>query len=207
MKHRIAAALLPLALGLAACGEPDSAAGDTAAVDAVAAPPADAWITLFDGTGLDAFDRVGDANWTLDDGWVGADDGSGFLVSRAEYADFELALEFWVDVPANSGVFVRCREPARIGADNCYEINIFDTRPDPAYRTGGIVDVAEPAAEVHTAGRWNAYEITAEGPRLTVTLNGVETIDIEDARFASGAVALQRGAGRVLFRNVRIRPR
>ena len=39
-------------------------------------------------------------------------------------------------------VFVRC-EPDKIGAKTCYEMNIFDSRPDPSYGTGAIVYIAE----------------------------------------------------------------
>ena len=38
-----------------------------------------------------------------------------------------------------------------------------------------------------------------------VKLNGQTTVDTNDDKFASGPFALQYGAGRVMFRNVRIR--
>ncbi len=59
-----------------------------------------------------------------------------------------------------------------MGAANAYEVNIYDKRPDPVYRTGGIVNVASPMAQIDAAGQWNTYEITAEGSRLVVKLNG-----------------------------------
>jgi hypothetical protein len=187
------------AVGLAACGSaenpPDSAASEG---------PSE-WAPLFDGADLSRWNAVGDANWRIVSDYVEADQGTGFLVSDRDYADFELTLEFWVTLEANSGVFVRCQDRSEIGADNCYEVNIFDTRPDPTYRTGSIVNVAAPAAVVNTGGRWNAFHIVAQGPRLQVTLNGVPTVDIEDAQFATGPIGLQYGAGTVIFRNVRIR--
>jgi hypothetical protein len=163
------------------------------------------WNTLFDGKSLAAFDSVGDANWQIVDGAVQADRGSGFLVTKMPYGDFEMKAEFWVDDDANSGIFIRCQNPKEITASSAYEVNIFDKRPDPAYRTGGIVDVAKPAAMINAGGRWNTYEITARGPRLTVTLNGTRTVDIEHKGHARGPVALQYGAGTVKFRNVQIR--
>src|SRR5690606_23977831 len=109
-----------------------------------------------------AWPRTGDANWRLADGGaVQADAGSGFLVSPESYADFDVSVEFWVSPDANSGVFVRCADPAAPGADTCYEVNIFDSRPDPTYRTGGIVDVAPPQITMYTGGRWNRFEISA----------------------------------------------
>lgn len=166
----------------------------------------DGWSTLFDGTSLDAFDPIGNANWELVDGAVQADQGSGFLVTKDAYADFELTLEFWVDEPANSGIFIRCADPSQVTDRNSYEVNIYDTRPDQTYRTGGIVHIASPTSVINAGGQWNTYRIVAEGPRLRVTLNGTDVVDVEDSQFASGPIALQYGAGVVRFRNVRIRP-
>lgn len=169
------------------------------------APDAGQWETLFDGTSLAGWGQVGDANWQLMDGAVAADSGTGFLLTTASYADFDLDLEFWVTPDANSGVFIRCANPSEIGAATCYEVNIFDQRPDPAYRTGGIVDVAGPKVMLETGDRWNHYEISAHGRHLVVKLNGQTTVDTNDDKLAAGPFALQYGAGRVMFRNVRIR--
>ena len=171
----------------------------------LAAQAGGGWTTLFDGSSLDGWNVLGDANWELADGAVQADSGSGFLVTPDSYADFELTLEFWVDEPANSGIFIRCADSQSVADTNSYEVNIYDTRPDQTYRTGGIVRFAAPMSVINTAGRWNTYEIRAEGPRLTVRLNGTLTVDTEDSTYASGPIALQYGAGVVKFRNVRIR--
>ncbi len=163
------------------------------------------WTTLFDGKSLDAFNMVGNANWRLADGVVQADSGTGFLVTKQPYGDFEIKAEFWVDEKANSGIFIRCADPTKIGADSCYEVNIFDTRPDPTYGTGAIVDVAKVTTLPKAGGKWNTYEIRAEGPRMIVTLNGVRTVDVQDTKHARGQIGLQYGAGVVKFRNVQIR--
>ena len=164
------------------------------------------WTTLFDGSSLDGWTPLGTANWELADGAVQADSGSGFLVTEASYADFELTLEFWVDAPANSGIFIRCSDPKTIRDTNSYEVNIYDTRPNQDYRTGGIVNVASPTSVINAGGQWNTYEIVAQDQRLTVTLNGTRTVEVEDGEFTDGPIALQYGAGIVKFRNVRIRP-
>jgi hypothetical protein len=164
-----------------------------------------AWTMLLDGSTLKGWNIVGDANWEVADGAVQATRGSGFLVTPVAYGDFEMTLEFWVSADANSGVFIRCADPATITATNAYEVNIYDQRPDPAYRTGGIVDVAKPLSVIDTGGKWNTYEISARGPRLVVTLNGMRTVDVEHKGHARGPIALQYGAGTVRFRNVRIR--
>jgi hypothetical protein len=163
------------------------------------------WTTLFDGTSLSGWQVVGNANWEIGDGAVTATGGSGFLVTPRPYTDFELSLEFWTDEPANSGVFIRCANPAVIADRNCYEVNIYDTRPDQTYRTGGIVHFAAPSAQIDAGGRWNEYVIRAEGTRFIVTLNGTQVVDTSNNLFASGPIALQYAAGTVRFRNVRVR--
>jgi hypothetical protein len=170
-----------------------------------AAAPERPWTTLFAGGSLDGWLRTGDANWQLADGVVAADSGAGFLVTSESYADFELKLEFFVSPDANSGVFLRCANPAKPGAATCYEVNIFDQRPDPTYRTGAIVGVAKPSVAIDAGNHWNDYEIVARGRHLVVKLNGQTTVDVEDDKLAAGPIGLQYAAGQVKFRNIRIR--
>lgn len=191
-----------MAFCLGACSPADDSV--TPVAENQASGPGE-WVTLFDGSDLARWNVIGDANWRITNDYVEADSGNGFLVSDLEYDDFELTLEFWVTLEANSGVFIRCQDPQQIGADNCYEVNIFDTRPDQTYRSGSIVNFAAPSSTVNTGGRWNEFHIVADGARLQVTLNGVTTVDIEDETYAGGPFALQYGAGTVIFRNVRAR--
>ena len=172
-------------------------------------PDADGWITLFNGTDMTNWSVLGDANWRVEDGALTADQSTAasYLVSDRSFGDFELELEFWVNTEANSGVFIRCSDPAAVDETSCYEVNIFDTRPDQTYRTGSIMNVAEPAEFVYTGGQWNRYLISAIGNRLKVVLNGRDMVDVEDSRLAAGPIALQYGSGTVRFRNVKIRER
>jgi len=157
------------------------------------------WITLIDGsTGLDNWNRVGDANWRAEGGAIVADKGKGgFLVSKNSYKNFEIKAEFWAESNTNSGIFIRASDPNKIGAANSYEVNIWDTRPDPKYGTGGIVDFAAVPVPLpyKAGGRWNTFEITAKGPHLIVVFNGTVTANIQNDKFASGPFALQYGSG------------
>ena len=76
------------------------------------------WVALFNGRGFDGFDPVGNANWRIEDGALVADRGNGFLVTRANYANFEFRTEVWVDTSTNSGIFIRATNPTTISAAN-----------------------------------------------------------------------------------------
>ena len=170
----------------------------------------DGWVTLVDGTKMGDWDKVADANWTMKDGALVADKltagkDPAYLVSKKSYKDFQIKAEFWTDEDANSGIFIRCKTAKVIDSKECYEVNIFDKRPDPTYGTGAIVDVAKVNPMPKAAGKWNTYEITAKGPKMTVILNGQKTADVEDSKLASGPIALQYGSGVVKFRKVLIK--
>src|SRR5687767_2789195 len=164
--------------------------------------------TSFDAKTLMSWNKLGDANWEIVDGAVQATKGmNSYLVSPMSYGDFQMTLEIWVTDDANSGVFIRAQDPKNITAMNSYEVNIYDKRPDQSYRTGGIVDVAKPMVNVNAGGRWNTLDITAQGTKLIVVMNGMKTVEVDHKGHARGPIALQYGAGSttVRFRNVRIR--
>jgi len=164
------------------------------------------FVTLLDGSDLNQWKTVGNANWRLQDKLLQAELGGGFLVSRQNYQDFQLKAEFWVDETANSGIFVRCTDVQNITATNAYEVNIYDQRPDPSYGTGAIVNVAKVSPMPKAGGHWNSYDITFQGSHMVVYLNGVKTADAEDSRLsAAGPIALQYDKGVVKFRNIRIK--
>ena len=169
------------------------------------------WITLLDSSNKGDWSEVGKANWEMKDGAMTADKLDGkdlsYLVSKNSYKDFQIKAEFWVDEEANSGIFIRCEDPHKIGGKTCYEVNIFDKRPDPSYGTGAIVNVAKVDPMPKAAGKWNTYEITAQGPHLVVVLNGQKTADVQDStHLNAGPFALQYGSGVVKFRKVEIKP-
>ena len=127
-------------------------------------------------------------------------------MTKKSYGDYRLTLEFWTSPDANSGIFLRCQNPTELSPMACYEVNIFDQRPDPAYATGAIVNVASPRQKVLAGGHWNSYEIVAKGAHLTITLNGMVTVDTEDGAHAAGPIGFQYGAGEVRFRNIKLTP-
>jgi hypothetical protein len=203
MKRLSSLALALLAFALAVAGCSMMPGGDSG------------WTTLIDGTkGLDNWNQIGEANWRAEDGAVVADRGKGgYLVSKNSYKDFQIRAEFWADTTTTSGIFIRAQDPNKVGADNAYEVNIYDQRPDPSYGTGGIVNVAKVDPMPKAGGKWNTYLITAKGSQLTVVLNGQQTANVSDSKFASGPFALQFGngpkdapGGPIKWRKVEIKP-
>ena len=163
------------------------------------------WVTLFNGKDLNNFNQIGTANWQIVDGAVQANMGSGHLVSKDTYTDFEIKVEFYAGPGANSGVYMRCLDAAKITDKTCYEANVYDKRPDQSGRTGGIPNYAKPIAIVDAEGKWNTYEITMRGDHIVVVLNGIKTVDARDSTLKSGPIALQYQGGDVKIRNVQIR--
>ena len=181
----VTAVLLVIAFGVFGCAYMQGSQSDAG------------WVVLIDGTaGLENFNPIGEANWRAENGAIVADKGKGgYLVSKNSYKDFQVRAEFWADTTTNSGVFIRCTDPNKVTVTNAYEVNVYDLRPDPSYGTGAIVNVAKVSPMPKAGGKWNIYEITAKGSQLTVVLNGVQTVNVQNGQFAEGRVALQYGLG------------
>jgi hypothetical protein len=168
------------------------------------------WTVLLDDKTMGEWDQVGETNWRLEGGAVVADKppskDTAHLVSKEKYKDFQIHAEFWASDDANSGIFLRCQSATKIGADTCYEVNIFDQRKDPTYGTGAIVNFAEVDPMPKAGGKWNTFEITAKGRQITVVLNGQKTVDLRNDLFKEGPFTLQYGSGLIKFRKVAIKP-
>lgn len=183
----------------------------TAALSGCAGTADGGWTRLFDGKTTSGWKPIGGGKWNIADGVLSGTEGgggpkAGYLVSAGSYADYELRVEFWADADANSGVFIRAQDPNKIAAATSYEVNIWDKRPDPRYGTGAVVDFAQVAPPMPlAANRWNVFDITARGDRVTVVLNGRQTADFTGAKFLAGPIALQNAGGVIRFRTVDIR--
>jgi hypothetical protein len=176
------------------------------------------WTTLIDnGKGIENFNAIGDANWRLQDGALVADKGKGgHLVTKKSYKNFQIRAEFWAETGTNSGIFIRASDPSKVGAANSYEVNIYDLRPGQEYATGAIVNfgripVPNPA-NYKAGGKWNTFLITAKDTNLIVELNGIQTVNMYDSKFASGPFTLQFGnhgkepGGAIKWRKVQVKP-
>jgi hypothetical protein len=139
------------------------------------------------------------------------------------YADFALSLEYSVSPGGNSGVFLRAPREGD-AAYTGMEIQLLDDDAEmyrdlkPFQYTGSIYGVvAAKRGQTQPPDHWNRMEITAQGPKVTVTLNGTTIVaadlgDHADAAEAhpgikrtDGYIGLQSHSDRVEFRNIRIK--
>jgi hypothetical protein len=194
---------------------------------AVAAEPG--FTPLFDGRSLNGWTLVRGKGpgYVVENGiLVCPADGGGNLLTTKEYANFVLRLEFRLTEGANNGVGIR----APLEGDAAYqgmEIQVLDDGADrykgwlkPAQHHGSIYDVV-PAKQGFRkpVGEWNEEEITANGRRIQVVLNGHTLVDADLDTITDPAVlkkhpGLARKSGhigflghgtRVDFRNIRIK--
>lgn len=151
------------------------------------------------------FLSVGTANWSTDKNFATASKGNGFLVSKQRYDNFYLKVEFQAAPGTNSGIFIRCSNPNNLSDQSCYEINIFDTRPDPTYRTGSVTGHRTPKVLINTEdNQWHVYQIIAINDKIRVLLDGQETVYMRNTTHTKGSLALQLAQGQIGFRNLQI---
>jgi hypothetical protein len=138
--------------------------------------------------------------------------GSGNLSTAKEYADFVLRFEFKLTPAANNGLGVR----APLEGDAAYagmEIQILEDgspvywglRP---YQYHGSIYGVVPARRgfLRPPGEWNAEEVTVQGRRVKVVVNGITIVDADlDEVSAGGTIdgnahpGLKRTTGHIGF--------
>ncbi|MGV3721551.1 MAG: 3-keto-disaccharide hydrolase [Actinomycetota bacterium] len=168
---------------------------------------AQGWISLFDGETTFGWAPRDQARWVAANGTLtpAVGSGVGVLSTTTEFANFQLKADVWIDDVANSGIFLRCPTAGSITGTNAYEVNVFDRHP--AWPSGSIHSVARASGRPQTVGRWNTYDIIADGRNLVVSINGQTVLNTRDDSHARGTLGLQyNGLGEVAFRNVKLRP-
>jgi hypothetical protein len=175
------------------------------AAAAAAAQSGAGWKTLFNGKDISNWSVTGNADWQVKDGVIEATKARGFLVSKESYGDFEFRADVWTTPDSNAGLLFRITKPDDPGIENGYELNINDKRADQTGRTGSIVNVAKPIVQFDAGGKWVTAVLTARGPHIVATLNGVKTAEVDDMKYTRGPVSLQAAGGIVRYRNVQIR--
>jgi hypothetical protein len=146
-------------------------------------PPPE-WRTLFDGRSLDGWEHVGPGRFVLEDGMLRTEGGMGLLwYTRETLGDCVLRVVYkTTDAGSNSGVFVRVAErpvDPWVAVHHGYEVQILDANDD-YHRTGAIYSLSKSTTLASKPpGEWNTMEITLDGPRIGVRVNGTLVNDFD----------------------------
>jgi hypothetical protein len=150
------------------------------------------WKQLFNGKDLTGWKHVGPGRMYVEDGLIKTEGGMGLLYWTAgKVGDCVIRVVFQMrDKNDNSGVFIRIpiepREewmPVHYG----YEVQI-DNEPeksneDEYHYTGTLYSLTKPMAKAGKPGpEWNTMEITLDGPRTIVVVNGQKVTDYTEGQ-------------------------
>ena len=184
---------------------------------------------LFDGKTLNGWKLVHGRGpgYVVQDGTIVCpEDGGGNLFTEKEYANFVVRFEFKMAPGGNNGLGIR----APLEGDAAYagmELQILDDQHErykgkikSEQHHGSIYDVI-PARTgyLKPAGEWNEEEVTANGSRIRIKLNGVIIIDadldtVQEPKVLAKHPGLRNKTGhlgflghgtRVEFRNIRLK--
>jgi hypothetical protein len=142
---------------------------------------------LFNGKDLTGWKHVGPGSHHVEDGLIASTGGMGLLYwTGGKLGDCTIHVVYKMrDHNDNSGVFIRIplepREewmPVHYG----YEVQIDNepekSKEDDYHITGTLYSLTKPLAKPFKPGpEWNTMDITLDGPRTIVFLNGVKVTD------------------------------
>jgi hypothetical protein len=192
------------------------------------------WKPLFDGKDLNGWKHVGKGDMTVENGLIHTHGGMGLLYwNGGKLGDCTIRVVYKMrDFNDNSGVFIRIPTPPTepwMPVNKGYEVQI-DNHPetggeDEYHVTGTLYSLTKPLAFPGKPGpEWNTMDITLDGPRTIVTVNGVKVTDYTEGqpvppkklnyepdrgrRPNSGYIGLQNHSDNdiVFFKEVAVRP-
>ncbi|WP_163322536.1 3-keto-disaccharide hydrolase [Draconibacterium mangrovi] len=199
----------------------------------------DGWELLFDGKTTNnwkTFNGGAVTGWKVINGelhnsGVGADHG-GDIITKKQYTNFELYLEWKVSPESNSGVFYHVQEGLTdVIYESGPEYQLIDDKGWPTelegwQHSGANYGMNPPQnAKVKPVDEWNITRIIVKGPHVEHWLNGTKVVEYElwtdqwlqnkaaskwaevpDYGMAkSGHIGLQDHGGLTMFRNIKIR--
>ena len=194
------------------------------------------WRALFDGKSLDAWRGYKGApvpsGWKIADGALVKDTRVDDIVSKDQFGDFELELEWKIGEAGNSGVFYRGTEEYEHIYWSAPEYQLLDDIKASDNKTrltcAGSAYALYPSPEGHLkpVGQWNKTRIVARGAHVEHWLNDFKLLEYElwspdweakvkaskfnawpnYGRSKRGHIAMQGDhEGSLAFRNIRIR--
>ena len=154
-------------------------------------------------------------HWSVEDGVIVFDGKGKSLCTAKDYANFELYVDWKIDVGGDSGIYLR----------GTPQIQIWDTEYEKYFRLGaekgsGAMwnnkqNARFPKVKADKpAGQWNTFFIRMIGERVTVKLNGelvTDNVIMENywdrksKIYEKGQIELQNHGNKLWFRNIYIR--
>ena len=181
-------------------------------------------VSLFDGKTLSGWEGNTDTVWRVREGAIVGGSLSGnpqneFLATKKSYQDFRLTLEYRLvgtEGFVNGGVQIRSRRiedppnemmgyQADIGSG--YSGFLYDESRRRTMLASADKNLIETLEKL---GEWNHYEVLAQGPQVSIFLNGRRTsvwVEEDDSIIQEGLIALQIHGGckaEIAFRNISI---
>ena len=150
------------------------------------------WKPLFNGKDLSGWKHVGPGGMAVENGLIKTHGGMGLLYwTGQKFSNCQIRVVFRMqDENDNAGVFIRIPvEPreAWMPVHYGYEVQI-DNQPeksdeDDYHITGTLYSLTKPMAKPAKPGpEWNTMEITLDGPRTIVFVNGVKVTDYTEGQ-------------------------
>lgn len=154
----------------------------------LSASGSDHWKKLFDGKNLNGWKHVGAGGMIVKDGLLESQGGMGLTYwTESKLGDCVIRIVYRMrDENDNSGVFIRipmAPTEAWMPVNYGYEVQIDNTGQgeDEYHVTGTLYSLTKPLARPGKPGpEWNTMEITLDGPRTIVTVNGVKVTDFTE---------------------------
>ena len=195
---------------------------------------AEGWHLLFDGRSLEQWRNYKeeglDDGWAIENGCLARVGGGGDIISREQFENFELKLEWRISDSGNSGIFIRGDESGKSIHHTAIEMQVLDNAGhwdarNPTHRAGAYYDMIVPDHDTSTPfGSWNNVHIIASGPHIEFWLNDRQTAKFElgspewetlyqaskftdrpnYGRLKRGHIGLQDHWDKVWYRNIRI---
>jgi len=194
------------------------------------------WRVLFDGTSLDAWrgyksDKV-PVGWKIVDRTLAKDGRVEDIVSKDEFGDFELVMDWKIGEAGNSGIFYRGTEEYEHIYWSAPEYQLLDDAKASDNKTrltcagAAYAIYPSPPGHLKPVGEWNTARIVARGAHVEHWLNGFKLLEYElgsldwqtkvkaskfvdwpnYGRAPRGHIAMQGDhEGALAFRNIRIR--
>jgi hypothetical protein len=192
------------------------------------------WVKLFNGKDLTGWRAFVDPKKQVEPDQVWSVKGGvlvcqgvpyGYVLTEKDYGDYVLRVQWrWGQKAAgknrNSGVFVHVSGPDKIWpkgveaqlmagrAGDIWLVDGFKLQVDPARQ--------DPKVSRHyfhlkdgvekPIGEWNQYEITCDGDKIKLVVNGTLQNEASGAEATRGKILLQSEGAEIHFRNIELKP-